>query len=220
VDVPDYYNKIIILSREKEIELVTAAKAGSKEARDELVMANLSLVVYLARQKKQHKDLEILNYGVQGLLIAIDKFDVSLGYRLSTFARHWITQKIIEGLQLKGGVSRMSHRVRQDVIEKSLMIPVDLEENNFYNLYFVNPSVENDLVKIQMKDDIKASLSTLKSRESDILINHVVEESCTLSDLGNKYGLSRERVRQIEKAALGKLRVKLIGWKVFPSDGG
>lgn len=219
-DVPGYYNKIIILSKEKEVELVTAAKAGNKEARDELVMANLSLVVYLARQRKQHKDLEILNHGVQGILIALDKFDLSRGYRFATFARHWIMQQIIEGLHLKGRLSRMSHKVRQSVIENNLMIPIDLEEDHFYNLCSVTPSVEHDLMKTQMKEAVNRSLSTLKDREVDILVNHVMEESCTLNDLGDKYGLSRERIRQVEEVALDKLRIKLRGWKKFPDGEG
>lgn len=217
-EVPEYYTKRIILSREEEIELVLAAKNGDKEARDKLVMANLSLVHYLAKQKRQHKDLEILDHGVQGILISIEKFDLSRGYRFATFAMHWIIHQIIEGLQLKNNLSKMSHKTRQDCIERHLMNPIDLSENVFYNLHSVLPSIEKDLTKFQMKEDVRRSLTTLTEREVDILYNHVMEESCTLSDLGVKYGLSRERIRQVEEEALKKLRFKLRNWKNFPDD--
>jgi RNA polymerase primary sigma factor len=69
-----------------------------------------------------------------------------------------------------------------------------------------------------MKEDVRRSLTTLTEREVDILYNHVMEESCTLSDLGVKYGLSRERIRQVEEEALKKLRFKLRNWKNFPDD--
>lgn len=208
-EIPAYYTEKIVLSREEERELLIAAKSGNKEARDKIVMANLSLVVYLARQRKQHRDLDILNYGILGILVSIDKFNLSMENRFATFAIHWINQKIIEGMQLKGSLSRMTHKARQVAIEHNLMFPIDVGEEKFYNLRPKIPHVEKDLIKIQMKETVRKVVSNLKDREATILVQHIMEESCTLNDLGDIYGITRERVRQIEAAVLKKLNFRL-----------
>lgn len=220
MDVPEFYNRRVILTREKEKELLVAAKSGDAIAREELIFAHLSFVVYLAKKKNQHRDIEIIHYGIQGLLIAIDKFNTSLNYRFSTFARHWILQQIIEGMQIKSNLSKMSLKTRKMVIEKKLMHPVDIDDDVLYNLLPVKPHVERDLIKIQMKDEVKTALSELTDREADIVVNHLMEETCTLGDLGVKYGITRERIRQIEELALGKLRIKLRGYKslAYPEE--
>jgi RNA polymerase sigma factor (sigma-70 family) len=212
-EVPEYYYTRVNLTREQEVDLVTFAKIGNRDAMEALIKANLSLVTYLAKEKKQQNNLEILNYGVMGLLIALEKFEVERGYRFTTFARHWVTQKIIEGLQIQNNIHRMGHAVRQRVIAQNLMSPVDVEDNLFDKLLPVNPSVEKDLMKIQMKGAVKEALGTLEEREIDIVVKHVMNESCTLKELGVEYGITRERIRQIEERALERLRTKLRKFK-------
>ena len=208
-DIPDYYIKKVKLNREEEKELILAAQAGSKEARDKMVMAFLPFVTYLARLKSQHRDMDILNAGIQGILVSIDRFDVSKGNRFATFARHWIMEKMIEEMQSKNNLSRMSPKVRKHCIDNNLMNPIDVGEEKFRNLRPVIPSIEKDLIKIQMTEAVRRAVAALGDREADIITNHVMEESCTLNDLGDKYGITRERIRQIEATALQKLRIKL-----------
>jgi RNA polymerase sigma factor (sigma-70 family) len=207
-NLPAYYTKRIVMSREKERELLVAAKAGDQKARDTLVLAHLSYVVFLARCLK-HVDLDTINMGVQGLIEAVDKFDLARENRFSTFARYQILMRLIMGIRIKMKLSGMSNALRKKCIESKITQDVDLPEEIFYNLLPSNPSVEKDIMKNQEIGIIQEAISTLKDREKDIITKHVMEESCTLEDLGNKYEISRERIRQIEVDVLNKLRIKL-----------
>lgn len=207
--LPEYYTNRIVLSREEERELLIAAKAGDREARDSLIMANLTLIIYLARPKKQHQDLDIINEGVEGLLIAIDKFDMSMKNRFATFARHWVSQKIINGIYYKANLNKISYKARQKFIKNNIVRQVDVSDDKLDTLLSIKPSIESDLIRNQQIETIREALSTLKDRELDIIVSHVMEESCTLEVLGDKYGITRERIRQIEKETLDKLRKKL-----------
>ena len=70
-------------------------------------------------------------------------------------------------------------------------------------------SPEEDVMKDSLRDQIEAALSTLEPREAEIIRLHYGigrEESLTLDEIGERYGLTRERVRQIKVKALRRLR--------------
>ena len=72
-------------------------------------------------------------------------------------------------------------------------------------------STENKIINSLINNDILNSLNTLKEREKKILILRYglgADEAHTLEEVGVKFGITRERVRQIEKRALEKLREK------------
>jgi len=61
-----------------------------------------------------------------------------------------------------------------------------------------------------VRSELAAALMTLKERERDIVMSRKMSDAAmTLEELAARYGVSRERVRQIEEVALGKLRKKL-----------
>ena len=85
-----------MLSADEEIKLANRIAEGDQSAKNELVEANLRLVVSLARHYQgcglSYQDL--IQEGNIGLIKAAEKFDVSKGFRFSTYASWWIKQAI------------------------------------------------------------------------------------------------------------------------------
>ena len=97
------------LTDEEEVELALKAKEGSKEARTQLINANLRLVVFTAKGylNRGLSFLDLIQEGNKGLITAVDKFDVTKGYKFSTYATHWIKQAIQKGVINYGNTVRL-----------------------------------------------------------------------------------------------------------------
>lgn len=93
-----------LLSREEEIDVALRVQAGDEEARKLLINSNLRLVISFARKYwKEGLELgELIQYGNIGLIMAVDRFDVSRGVRFSTFASYWIIQSILRNKENLG----------------------------------------------------------------------------------------------------------------------
>ena len=89
-----------LLSREQEIELAKRIEQNDESARDELVQANLRLVVSVAMKYQGHNvPLEdLIQEGNIGLMRAATKFDYRKGFKFSTYAIWWIRQAIMRTL--------------------------------------------------------------------------------------------------------------------------
>ncbi len=89
-----------LLSREEEVELAKRIEAGDDSARDELVQANLRLVISIAVKYQGNKvPLEdLIQEGNIGLIKAAGKFDYRKGFKFSTYAIWWIKQSIMRTL--------------------------------------------------------------------------------------------------------------------------
>lgn len=85
-----------LLNSEKEIELGKRIQSGDKEAFNELVSANLRLVVSIAKKYvgRGLDFLDLIEEGNLGVIRAAEKFDPDMGYKFSTYATWWIKQAI------------------------------------------------------------------------------------------------------------------------------
>ena len=86
-----------LLTAEQEKSLALRYAAGDKRAKDQLVEANLRLVVMTAKKYNLHTSLsleDLIQEGNMGLMRAVDTYDVSKGFRFSTYAMYWIKQSI------------------------------------------------------------------------------------------------------------------------------
>lgn len=245
-----------MLSAEKEIELANRIAEGDQSAKNELVEANLRLVVSLARHYQgcglSYQDL--IQEGNIGLIKAAEKFDVSKGFRFSTYASWWIKQalsraiadqsrtiripvhmteninkfkkterellsklnrkpKIKEIADAMGISEKQAKEIQSYIVEPtSLDIQVGDDDDTtigsfIEDTHFVNP--ESAYIKESNGDVVNAVLDTLSDREANILrlrFGIGGKKAMTLEEVGKEYGLTRERIRQIEAKALRKLR--------------
>jgi len=235
-------------------ELRAKAEEGAF-ARRTLIQANGRLVISIANKYTGHglSLAELSQEGVLGLIRAIDKFDVTKGVRLSTYASYWIRQSVSRAVAVQTRVIRLPvHKVDHlgkirkvmgqltqklgrtpeideiaaqtgdapEVIHELLQDGQDtlsLEEPVGDDGATLADFVENDLTQALedqvdstlLEREIRKALSGLTARESRIVeLRYGLRDGqpLTLQDVAERFGLTRERIRQIEKEALAKLR--------------
>src|SRR5580698_10595315 len=93
-------NETALLSAQQEKDLAYRIETGDGEARDQMVRANLRLVVNIARgyTGKGLGLQDLIEEGNLGLLRAVEGFDPSMNTRFSTYASYWIKQSIKRAL--------------------------------------------------------------------------------------------------------------------------
>ena len=120
--INDYINqikKIPLLSPEKEKDLAYKIADGDEEARNLFIKSNLALVVSIAKKNTNRglTFLELIQEGNVGLVKAVDKFDVTKGYRFSTYAKWWIGQAIGRALENTGRMVKVPIDMYADIIK-------------------------------------------------------------------------------------------------------
>ena len=111
-------------------------------------------------------------------------------------------------------IDEMAARLEGDVY---LDAPLDSEgdRDGFDVISDHDENVETTLLNLQLRDvlrkNVKGFLEELPPRERDIVENRLLSDRFeTLENLANRHGISRERVRQIEKSMVGKLRTRVL----------
>lgn len=187
------------LSREQELKLIILAKRRNKAARDRLVKSNMRLVVHVTRGIAQHYGGEWDDYiseGVIGLIKAIERFELKRKLRLGTYAIWWI-----KAYALRWG------KTQRDKQMVSLDTPVGDDEMG--ETYLDQVPDTHELADVEHeRSDVKQMVG-----EAVRLLNPVYREVATrrlmgdqkLEEIGDRLGVSRERVRQVEMKVKEKL---------------
>ena len=117
-----------LLGADEELDLIFRAHSGDKKARDKLITHNLRLVMSVARgyQNKGLPLLDLIQEGNLGLIHAIDKFDLSKGVRLSTYATWWIRQYIGKALSNQSRIIR----IPTNQVENALKVTKAIDDLN------------------------------------------------------------------------------------------
>ncbi|MDQ3631653.1 MAG: sigma-70 family RNA polymerase sigma factor [Actinomycetota bacterium] len=104
-----------LLTKAQEQELAKRVEDGDEVAKEQMINANLRLVVSLARRYQGHDLplLDLIQEGIFGLIRAVEKFDWRKGFKFSTYATFWIRQAIQRGIENKARTIRIPVNVSQ-----------------------------------------------------------------------------------------------------------
>lgn len=195
------------LTREEEYELSGRAKKGDEEARRILAQANLPFVVAVARKfaTRSGRLDDLVQEGNVGLMKAIEHFDSKKNVRFATYAVWWIRAYITRYLKDNRSHVRGGEHERASMCDFSLDAPIDgdAEATHLERLEDSRPTPDAAFLSLERDERVSLALQRVKRRLGDlgwdILQERLTQDKPrTLEELGQRWGVSRERVRQVE----------------------
>lgn len=195
------------LSREEEYDLSRRIRRGDAAAKQLLAVSNLPFVVSVARRyaKGGQRLDDLVQEGNVGLMKAIEHYDAKKNVRFATYAVWWIRAYITRYLKDNRGQVRGGEAERESMRDFSLdaMVGDDGETSFLDRLEDGGPTPDLTFAQRETSQDVKDALSRVKKRIGDMGWDIVQErltqdEPRTLEELGRRWGVSRERVRQVE----------------------
>ena len=205
------------LTKAKEKRLLKKCKKGNLKAKNEILEANLRFVFDIARHYTGRgvPISELISDGNMGLLKAIDKFDESKDVKFISYAVWWIRQAMLESIKKRNAINfvEIEPNIDNDFSMDKKLIEDDEDDASFNNDFSNENDEKSREVTENQKNIIKNLIGTLSDRERDIVENYYGindKKELTLTEIGKKYNLSSERVRQIKLVSLRKLRSKIL----------
>lgn len=194
------------LTREQEYDLSARARRGDALARKTLAVHNLPFVVAVAKKFSSRACLEdLIQEGNVGLMKAIEHFDSRKNVRFATYSVWWIRAYITRYLKDNRSQVRGGEHERVSMHDFSLDTPVDDESESTYVDRIEDAGTTPDVAVLyrERNDEVSLALERVRRRLGDlgwdILRERLSQERpCTLEELGARWGVSRERVRQVE----------------------
>ena len=214
------------LSAQEQRDLRALLSAG-EQAYAAFLSANLRLVVTIATSYlgRRLDFLDLIQEGNLGLIRAVQKFDFRQGYKFSTYATWWIRQAITRALADQARTIRYPVHVVEklgtdpDAPQRSGLpttVPLDvaLAELGEEQLNDVGGRYRGDAEPALLgydADDVRRALATVSGRELAILRGRAGFDGspATLDEIGKDFGVTRERIRQIESKARDKVEAVL-----------
>jgi RNA polymerase primary sigma factor len=248
--------QIALLTPAQEIELAARIKKGDKEARSQMIRANLRLVVKIAHDYNNLglPLLDLISEGNIGLMKAVERFDPAKGGKLSTYAAWWIKQSIKRALanqsktirlpvhlvdkisKMRRVALQMSEELGREPTDEELAEEVGMASAKVSQLKTVSirpasldaPISDDDTTEFgeivgdeealtpfehlrdqNLRDEVSDLIAVLDEREKKIIFSRFGLDGGkpkTLEEVGKKFGVTRERIRQLQNIALMKLR--------------
>lgn len=223
------------LTPEEEQDLAQRAQAGDKKAKQELIKANLKLVLIIARKAIHTSKLpmvDLIQEGNIGLMVAVDKFNWKFGYRFATYASWWIKQAMFKA------ISEQSHSLKipvyiQETLSKYSKIKAEMEQtancevqvkdvakkmnmeeakiNNYLSAYKKTLSLEGDFEmqngsEVRLADIIEDKRACVQSQiEYDSMKKEVVKLLNNLKDREQKVITLRFGLCNFQKQTLEEI---------------
>ena len=153
-------SKVDLLSPSRERQLAMRAQKGDQKARDELIKANLRLVISIAKRYTGRglSFLDLIQEGNIGLIKAVNKFDWRKGFKFSTYATWWIRQAITRAIADQARTIRIPVHLVETINRMNKVIREYLQENGDY------PSAK-ELADIMKKPEDKINEILMSAKE-------------------------------------------------------
>jgi len=188
----------------EQFEAISNLRSQIEQVRQRITRANLRLVVSIAKKHAGWTSnpsrlrtcfFEVVSDGNMSLMRAVEKFDYARGYKFSTYATWAVTKNYARSIP-----EQHYHNARY-VTGQDTVLDTAAERN-------VEPVHAGDRERV--KELIAVGMRELTDREREVVSNHFGLEkpgtSLTLEQLGKRFGVTKERIRQIEMRALARLR--------------
>lgn len=194
------------LETHEEEEAFRSARAGSEEARQQLILHNLRLVSHIVRKyyatAKNQEDL--VSIGTIGLIKAVDSFKVDNGTRFATYAAKCIQNEILMHFR--------SQKKLSAEVSMNDTIDVDRDGNplTYTDVISSDENLAEDVMRhVEAEKALMLVRTCLDARERQVITMRFGlggAPAMTQREIAARLGISRSYVSRIEKAAIDQLR--------------